>query len=43
MEAGTITSRDIADCLIKKEDFDKAISDWDSNKSSKLKKPVGFN
>jgi ATP-dependent 26S proteasome regulatory subunit len=43
MEAGTITNRDIADCLIKKEDFDKAISDWDSNKSSKLKKPVGFN
>lgn len=43
MEAGTITGADIEDCLILKEDFDKAVKDWDNNKSSKLNKPIGYN
>lgn len=43
MEAGTITSTDVEECLILKEDFDKAIKDWDNNKSSKLNKPIGYN
>ena len=43
MEAGTITKTDLKECLILKEDFDKAIKEWDNNKSSKLNKTIGFN